>query len=300
MNTYWDDTLIKIWEGFCRPLKQERTKKQYYRVINEAMELCKKPYYEIDDVDAGKINEIFKATYTINTAYTYITILKRFSTYLIESNLYPEYVENPFLEHFLHYLDKVSKAQYTAVSMKEMDLLLSAAKSDEKAYAIISFIYRTGIRPEMICKIKIRDFYNDSSNTYLRVYKNKQDQIILIPEDLVAILDSYIKAYGIDLEDKDRFLFLNAKKKPLDERTLQRMMNTLSEKAGLGNQHITPYDIRNSSAALFFAYGATKAQVADQLKISMKHVNRYDQKTINPNIVSNTNELVNIHLSLPN
>ncbi|MBP9999933.1 MAG: tyrosine-type recombinase/integrase, partial [Clostridiales bacterium] len=268
-------------------------------VLTSCMNLCQKPFEQVDDEDAAKIFELYKGNCTARTSYTYFTILKRFSNYLIENDSLPGYDTNPFLPHFLYFQNLISSKDYTIISLDEFDQLLKAARIDSQYYAILVLIYRTAIKPDLICDIRIGDFYNDASGTYLRITKNRKEQILLIPEDLVKILDAYVKDYRIDLQDSARYLFLNKHHKKMDERTLERMMHMLCTEAGLGNRY-TPHDIRNSAAALLFEYGATSAQVADQLKISMTHVNRYDRRTINQNIVSNANALVRIHIDPPN
>ncbi len=312
---FWDDRAEKVWKNFVSDIKSERTKDRYRYAINLCMEFCKKPFTQIDDEDAmGFYNELknarkeiidketkekkYVAKYRFLTVYTYFTILKRFSNEIISSRLYPNYDVNPFLATFLLCQQSSNIHTCSTIPFHDMEDILKAAQSDLRDYAVISLIYRTGIKPDLVCDILIGDFMSDKDHTYLRISKPKKEQILELTDDLVAILDAYITAYNIDLTKKDGHLFFNKFNRKLTQRTLEYLMSDVCTRAGLHTRY-TPHQLRNSAGSLMFDYGASDVDVAKQLHISLRHINRYNTRILNPVIVSNTSNLVKIHLELP-
>lgn len=312
---FWNETTELLWKSFVSDLKSERTKKRYRYAVNLCMDFCQKTFVMIDDEDALSFyNELKNARkeitdavtkekkyvtkYRMLTIYTYFTILKRFSSYIITSDVYPDYDVNPFLPSFLLCQQNTNIHTCDTIPFHDMESILKAAQSDLRDYAIISLIYRTGIKPDLICDIMVGDFVNDQNHTYLRIMKQKKEQILQLTDDLIDILDAYIKTYHIDLEKKSNYFFFNKYNNKLTQRTLEYIMSNVCTAAGLQTRY-TPHQLRNSAGSLMFEFGAPETEVAKQLHISLRHINRYNTKILNPVIVSNTSNLVKIHLELP-
>lgn len=301
-----DEITQKYWDLFAPELKRESTRRQYLSIITEITNFTGHPFWQLDAKDAAEFYEkhkrlIIGQKYKGSTVYKKFLILHRFSEFIIKNRqLLPDkttYPLNPF-RVYLYYLKQYDqKNDCTVISLSEMDCILNAAKDDILAYTVISLIYRTAIRPNDLCRLKIGDFRNDPSGTYMRIIRDNYVHDIYVPDDMVSILDLYAKILYVNLKDLSRPLFLNSRKSPLNDKYLERLMERICEKAGI--THYTPYDIRNSSAALLYAYGATDEEVANQLGIGIRFVQRYHSDAISNEVSRPANKMVNLQIGLP-
>jgi integrase len=114
---------------------------------------------------------------------------------------------------------------------------------------------------------------------------------------MVDLLNLYVQSVHLDLSDLRAYLFTNTYGHPLNGKYLERLMNRICLKAGVN--HYTAYDIRNSSAALLFAYGAEEDEVAGQLGIGIKFVQRYNKESFNKEAIQDAGRLVALSVKLP-
>lgn len=296
------NTLDNIWSNFSTRFKNQKAKDSYYCDINMCCDFLKKDFLEIQKLDAETYflylkSLIQKDEMKITTFIKKLRELSKFSSYIVENKkLYnvPAEFEN-FFEVYLLSLKEKEKIDYLP-TLEEIDkVLYVASETNIMYYTIISIVFRTGIKPLEISELKFNDIFIDPNGTYIKVERNKSLRIVYIPDDLRDIIEKYIKTYYYN--NKSERLFFNSRENALTSRYLERMMEELTQKADV--EHFTLYDVRNLSASLMLAYGATTKQVSETLGITEAGILRYDEVLFDDDISKFANKLVKIKLELP-
>jgi site-specific recombinase XerD len=135
------------------------------------------------------------------------------------------------------------------LSELEMTRLLQAAE-DLRQQAILMTLYSAGLRLSEMIRLEIKDI--DSSKMQIRVREGKggKDRNVVLSQALLTVLRRYFRQY----KPKGRLFYHGQPQQPLNERTVQRMVQRLSKKAGLG-PGITTHTLRHSFATHLLEHG---------------------------------------------
>jgi len=128
-----------------------------------------------------------------------------------------------------------------------------------------------------------RRHYAGKKGVYLWVTKGRKRKLILIPDDASDILLQYMESNG---SKTGTCIFRNIWGNPLTPRTLQKGIDRIRQEACIAGY--TLYDMRNTSAAVMFAYGAESDGIAQQMRIGKLEVWRYFNAVICGNLQKET------------
>lgn len=223
----------------------------------------------VDDseIDLSPIDINFIKGITLNDAYQFLIYLKqernnnettrarrvvairRFFIYLTDNLGLLE--SNPMKN-----LDipKTKKSLPKYLTLEEAEKLLAVVdgKYQERDYAIITLFLNCGMRLAELVSIDYNDIKADGS-LVITGKGNKERNVYLNTACLVAI-NNYLKVRpneGV----KDRALFLSSRNQRISPKTVQHIVYSNLDKAGLGDRGLSVHKLRHTAATLMYQHG---------------------------------------------
>lgn len=220
-----------------------------------------------NEIDLSPIGINFIKDITLNDAYQFLIYLKqerknnettrarrviairRFFIYLTDNLGLLE--SNPMKN-----LDipKTKKSLPKYLTLEEAEKLLAVVdgKYKERDYAIITLFLNCGMRLSELVSIDYNDIKADGS-LVITGKGNKERNVYLNTACLVAI-NNYLKVRPTD-GVRDRALFLSARNQRISPKTVQHIVYSNLEKAGLGDRGLSVHKLRHTAATLMYQHG---------------------------------------------
>lgn len=220
-----------------------------------------------NEIDLSPIDINFIKDITLNDAYQFLIYLKqerknnettrarrviairRFFIYLTDNLGLLE--SNPMKN-----LDipKTKKSLPKYLTLEEAEKLLAVVdgKYKERDYAIITLFLNCGMRLAELVSIDYNDIKADGS-LVITGKGNKERNVYLNTACLVAI-NNYLKVRpneGV----KDRALFLSSRNQRISPKTVQHIVYSNLDKAGLGDRGLSVHKLRHTAATLMYQHG---------------------------------------------
>ncbi len=129
---------------------------------------------------------------------TYARDLKTLMRFFMKQNYIPQF------EIQLPKADKVPIQTYTDDELRKLLRKPDVHKcifSTYRSWVIVNFLLSTGVRQNSLVNIKIKDVDFDNSVVYVNTTKNRKPLIIPLNEDIVKIIQEYLKYRGGDRND---------------------------------------------------------------------------------------------------
>ena len=145
------------------------------------------------------------------------------------------------------------------LSESEVRQLLESAV-DLKEQTILMALYSTGLRLNELLHLEVQDI--DSTKMQIRVHQGKggKDRNVLLSQTLLDVLRRYFRRY----RPVTWLFYGQTPQQPLDDRTVQRMVRRLSEKAGL-RPGVTTHTLRHSFATHLLEHGTQLPYIQELL-----------------------------------
>jgi integrase/recombinase XerD len=157
------------------------------------------------------------------------------------------------------HLPKRGRKLPRVLSEPEVKRLLDSA-TDLKEQAILMTFYATGLRLNELVHLQVKDI--DSTKMQIRVRQGKgaKDRNVLLSPTLLDVLRRYYRCYR-----PVTWLFYGQMlEQPIDDRTVQRMVRRLSDKAGL-HPAISAHTLRHSFATHLLEHGTQLPYIQELL-----------------------------------
>lgn len=135
--------------------------------------------------DDPKLNEVSMGTYARD-----LKTLMRF------------FMKCEYLPHFEIKIPKADKYPIETYTDKELRQLLKKPDvrkcnfATYRSWVVVNFLLSTGIRQNSLTNIKIKDVDFDNSIVYVNTTKNRKPLIIPLNEDIIKVLQEYLKYRG--------------------------------------------------------------------------------------------------------
>lgn len=193
-----------------------------------------------------------------------VSCLSSFKKYLIaQGHAYTLTVKRPHQDAY----------QPTFLTINEMIYLLDTIPTEElpspfpcRDKAIIELLYATGMRCSELIALTIR-MVNFDQNSIKVASENGRIRTVYFGQKAQERLNLYLSREHRDPLNKNAYLFLNYRTKPLTSRTVQRICTMFSTFLN-PSKPITPQTIRNSFALHLLHKGADKDTVRKLLGYS--------------------------------
>ena len=107
-----------------------------------------------------------------------------------------------YLQHFEIKIPKADKYPIETYTDKELRQLLKKPDvrkcnfATYRSWVVVNFLLSTGIRQNSLTNIKIKDVDFDNSIVYVNTTKNRKPLIIPLNEDIIKVLQEYLKYRG--------------------------------------------------------------------------------------------------------
>lgn len=220
-----------------------------------------------DQIDLRDIDLDFIRSIKLNDAYMYliycknernnneatrarkVIAIRRFYYYICEKCGYLS--DNP-----MKTLDtpKVKKSQPKYLTFEESEKLLSVidGKFKERDYAIITLFLNCGLRLSELVSINYNDIRDDGA--LVVTGKGNKERMLYLNQACVNAVAAYMKVRPHD-GVKDRALFLSSRNKRISPKTVQHLVYTYLDKAGLGDRGLSVHKLRHTAATLMYQQG---------------------------------------------
>ena len=198
-----------------------------------------------------------RKTSTLRIFFKYLTS----QIHLLENNP-AEMLESP----------KVKSGLPKHLSIEDSLELLSVVDgpNKERDYCILTLFLNCGMRLSELCGLNLSDIHSDGTLRLLG--KGNKERIVYINDACDAAIKAYLAVRpndGIEFGDRNA-LFISRNKRRLSYKTVQHIVKTYLEKAGLGGQGYSTHKLRHTAATLMYQHGNVDIRV---LKDILGHSN---------------------------
>lgn len=223
---------------------------------------------DFDKIDVSFIDIDLIKTITISDAYAFLSYckaerhndaasrarkassLRGFFKYLCVKT--KQLKENPMEE-----LEspKTRKALPKYLTLDESIDLLNCidGKFKERDYAIITLFLNCGLRLSELVSLNYNSIKSDNSMTIIG--KGNKERTIYLNDMCVDAIKEYLKVRPVE-GVKDKYaLFLSSRKSRISPKTVQYIVKTFLDKAGLGDKGLSTHKLRHTAATLMYQQG---------------------------------------------
>ena len=140
----------------------------------------------------------------------------------------------------------------------------------ERDYCILTLFLNCGMRLSELCGLNLSDIRADGTMRLLG--KGNKERIVYINDACETAIKEYMAVRpndGIEFADRNA-LFISRNKKRISNKTVQHIVKTYLEKAGLGGQGYSTHKLRHTAATLMYQHGDVDIRV---LKDILGHSN---------------------------
>lgn len=150
---------------------------------------------------------------------------------------------------------KIKKSLPKYLTLDESVDLLNCidGKFKERDYCIITLFLNCGLRLAELVSLNYNDIKSDNSMTVTG--KGNKERTIYLNDMCVNAVKEYMKVRPVD-GVKDKYaLFLSARKQRISPKTVQYIVKSFLEKAGLGGKGLSTHKLRHTAATLMYQQG---------------------------------------------
>lgn len=245
-----------------KELSNKRTAKEYVGYIRLLCNMLQKDFLQITEADAVNVMGLWQARLhegklTRKTICVRLSCYNSLGRYISASD--PGY-SCPFSGMGRpHVEDRISPSQIP--SMRELDLIMSAASSSEMYYLILALVTRACISSTNITKLTINSIIHENSRIALLFPTGKTDkpyEVVALPEDLVPIFEHYVTS--LHKLDEQGHLFYNNWGNALTIKNLDSAVGRIIKSSGIERQY-TLKDLRARGILELINAGADESTV---------------------------------------
>lgn len=149
---------------------------------------------------------------------------------------------------------KTKKALPKYLSLEEAEKLLSVVdgKFKERDYAILTLFLNCGMRLSELVSIDYSDIKSDNSLTIIG--KGNKERTVYLNAACVNAINAYMKVRQHD-GVKVKALFLSSRNQRISTKTVQHLVYSYLNKAGLGDRGLSVHKLRHTAATLMYQHG---------------------------------------------
>ena len=184
-----------------------------------------------------------------NTRARRVIAIRRFFIYLTDNQGLLEYNPMKNLD-----IPKTKKALPKYLTLEEAEKLVSVVDGPykERDYAIITLFLNCGMRLAELVSIDYNDIKADGS--LVITGKGNKERTVYLNQACIDAITAYMKKRPND-GVRDRALFLSSRNQRISPKTVQHIVYTNLDKAGLGDRGLSVHKLRHTAATLMYQHG---------------------------------------------
>lgn len=236
---------------------------------------------DIQDVDADLISSV-----TISDLYSYLVYCKNERNNDVATRARKTTTLRMFFKYLtnqIHLLEtnpaeqldtpKLKKSLPIHLTLNESISLLQSVDGEfaVRDYCILTLFLNCGMRLSELCNINLSSI-NFENNVIKILGKGNKERMVYLNSACISALKNYLlerPVDGVKAQDKDA-LFLSKRKQRISNKTVQYIVNSTLEKAGLGGRGFSTHKLRHTAATLMYQEGNVDIRV---LKDVLGHEN---------------------------
>lgn len=238
-----------------------------------------------DEIDISSVDAELISTVTISDLYAFIVFCKdergnNAATRARKTSTLRIFFK--YLTSQIHLLEtnpaemleapKVKSGLPKHLSLEDSLELLSSVDgpNKERDYCILTLFLNCGMRLSELCGLNLSDIRGDGTMRLLG--KGNKERIVYINDACDAAIKAYLAVRpndAVNFNDRNA-LFISRNKRRLSNKTVQHIVKTYLEKAGLGGQGYSTHKLRHTAATLMYQHGDVDIRV---LKDILGHSN---------------------------
>ena len=152
-----------------------------------------------------------------------------------------------------------------------LELLKSVEGPNQKRdYCILTLFLNCGLRLAELCSLNLGDIKPDGTMTITG--KGNKERLVYLNSACQSAVQEYLKVRpndNINAIDRNA-LFVSRNKRRISPKTVQHIVKTYLDKAGLGDQGFSTHKLRHTAATLMYQHGQVDIRV---LKDILGHAN---------------------------
>ncbi len=170
--------------------------------------------------------------------------------------------DNP-MEHLESPKHKKSLPKYLTLD-DCIELLKSIdGPNKERDYCIVTFFLNCGLRLAELVSLNYNDIRSD--NTMKVTGKGNKERTIYLNNACIEAFEEYMKVRPTEgLKDRNA-LFISRNKKRISPKTVQHIIYTLLDKAGLSGMGLSTHKLRHTAATLMYQQGGTDVMLIKEI-----------------------------------
>ena len=142
--------------------------------------------------------------------------------------------------------------------------------NQKRDYCILTLFLNCGLRLAELCSLNVNDIKPD--NTMVVTGKGNKERLIYLNDACMTAIKEYLAvrpSENIVYDDRNA-LFVSRNRRRISPKTVQHLVKTFLEKAGLGGQGFSTHKLRHTAATLMYQHGDVDIRV---LKDILGHSN---------------------------
>ena len=135
----------------------------------------------------------------------------------------------------------------------------------KRDYCIITLFLNCGMRLSELCNLNVTDILSDNSIKILG--KGNKERVIYLNDACISSIRSYLEVRpneNIPADHKNA-LFISRNRRRISNKTVQHIVYTYLEKAGLGDKGFSTHKLRHTAATLMYQHGGVDIRVLQNL-----------------------------------
>jgi site-specific recombinase XerD len=230
-----------------------------------------------EEIKINDINNDFIEKITLNDLYAFLSFLAKQRS----NSQYARARKVACIKSFFNYLDtkikildnnpanelerpKIYSRHPVHLQLSEAQKLINSIEGihKERDRAIIILFLNCGLRLSELTNIKIDDIQGDT----LRVIgKGNKERTVYLNNACLRAIKNYMRVRPNEGIKDPLALFISQQKQQISQRTVQHLVKTQIEKAGLDSGKFSVHKLRHTAATLMYKYGHVDIRALQQI-----------------------------------